>query len=306
MLSGEKQRIERAYNFVEICEWFAARCDLIFLLFDPYKLDISDEFKSVSAGRLPPTRWLGTVGEHRQRAAMVMAPSPVSSLIREQSTPSQCHRASLHLELLTAQLRPTQPRSKLSPTPQHTDETMLTPVATALNSASSRPMAPDPHPASQVINCLRGHDDKVRVILNKADQVDQQQLMRVYGALMWSLGKVFKSPEVCKVRLQGPGRVGHGGDCGASGKRAPRVSQGAARGMAGRQTVRRVGPWRAVRSWGARPMCRRFFLLPAACRMSKSRVSVVPTSPIARGSIVHTHAVLPLAPVACMRGPSTS
>jgi hypothetical protein len=51
----------------------------------------------------------------------------------------------------------------------------------------------------QVISTLRGHDDKVRVILNKADQVDQQQLMRVYGALMWSLGKVFKSPEVCKV-----------------------------------------------------------------------------------------------------------
>jgi hypothetical protein len=41
---------------------------------------------------------------------------------------------------------------------------------------------------------------QVRIILNKSDQVDQQQLMRVYGALMWSLGKVFKSPEVCKVR----------------------------------------------------------------------------------------------------------
>lgn len=40
----------------------------------------------------------------------------------------------------------------------------------------------------------------MRIILNKSDQVDQQQLMRVYGALMWSLGKVFKSPEVCKVR----------------------------------------------------------------------------------------------------------
>ena len=48
----------------------------------------------------------------------------------------------------------------------------------------------------QVIQSLKGHDDKVRVVLNKADQVDMQQLMRVYGALMWSLGKVFRSPEV--------------------------------------------------------------------------------------------------------------
>ena len=33
----------------QVCSWFAARCDLILLLFDPYKLDISDEFKSVRA-----------------------------------------------------------------------------------------------------------------------------------------------------------------------------------------------------------------------------------------------------------------
>ncbi len=96
VLSGEKQRIERAYNFTEVCEWFAQRCDVIVLLFDPHKLDISDEFKSVIAA-------------------------------------------------------------------------------------------------------LRGHDDKVRVVLNKADQVDAQQLLRVYGALMWSLGKVFNTPEVVKV-----------------------------------------------------------------------------------------------------------
>jgi len=86
ILSGEKQRIARSFDFVEVCSWFAARCDLILLLFDPAKLDVSDEFK-------------------------------------------------------------------------------------------------------EVITSLRGHDDKVRVVLNKADSVDMQQLMRVYGALLWSLAK---------------------------------------------------------------------------------------------------------------------
>lgn len=46
-----------------------------------------------------------------------------------------------------------------------------------------------------VIDSLKGNDDKIRCILNKADQVDRQKLMRVYGALMWSLGKVVKTPE---------------------------------------------------------------------------------------------------------------
>jgi GTPase SAR1 family protein len=96
ILSGEKQRLGRQYDFAKVVEQFAHRSDRILLLFDAHKLDISDEF----------------------RGALEM---------------------------------------------------------------------------------LKGHDDKVRCILNKCDQVPNQQLLRVYGALMWSLGKVFKTPEVLRV-----------------------------------------------------------------------------------------------------------
>ena len=51
------------------------------------------------------------------------------------------------------------------------------------------------------IEALRGHDDKIRIVLNKSDMVDHQSLMRVYGALMWSLGKVLGTPEVARVYI---------------------------------------------------------------------------------------------------------
>lgn len=96
ILSGEKQRVHRGYDFEAVVEWFADRADMIILLFDAHKLDISDEFQ-------------------------------------------------------------------------------------------------------RVIHTIKRNQEKMRIVLNKADMVTTQQLMRVYGALMWSLGKVMNTPEVVRV-----------------------------------------------------------------------------------------------------------
>lgn len=96
VLSGEKQRIKRGYEFESVVKWFSDRVDMILLLFDVSKLDISDEFR-------------------------------------------------------------------------------------------------------RVILAARANDHKIHIVLNKADGVTTQQLMRVYGALMWSLGKVIDTPEVSRV-----------------------------------------------------------------------------------------------------------
>jgi len=51
-----------------------------------------------------------------------------------------------------------------------------------------------------VIDTIRLYnDDKIRCVLNKADCVTREQLVRVYGSLMWSMGKIFDTPEVVRV-----------------------------------------------------------------------------------------------------------
>ena len=98
VLAGEKQRLGRDYDFSEVIRWFAERADMIIVMFDGHKLDISDELKTV-------------------------------------------------------------------------------------------------------LDALKPHQDKLRVLLNKADSIDTQSLLRVYGALMWSLGKVVQTPEACRIYL---------------------------------------------------------------------------------------------------------
>eukprot|EP00466_Bigelowiella_natans_P005149 jgi/Bigna1/53161/estExt_Genewise1Plus.C_160054 len=96
VLSGEKQRIERGYDFSGLVRHWAERSERILLIFDAHKLDISDELK-------------------------------------------------------------------------------------------------------EAILSLKGNEDKIRCVLNKADRVGTQELMRVYGALLWSLGKVVFTPEVMRI-----------------------------------------------------------------------------------------------------------
>ncbi|CAM9166710.1 unnamed protein product [Ectocarpus sp. 8 AP-2014] len=41
----------------------------------------------------------------------------------------------------------------------------------------------------EVVSAIAQHGDRVRVVLNKAQEVDDDRLLKVYGALMWSIGR---------------------------------------------------------------------------------------------------------------------
>lgn len=53
----------------------------------------------------------------------------------------------------------------------------------------------------EVMERLKPHASKVRCVLNKADQIDSTNLVRVYGALLWNVGKVLQTPEVARVYI---------------------------------------------------------------------------------------------------------
>jgi len=51
----------------------------------------------------------------------------------------------------------------------------------------------------EILHVLKPMQDKVRCVLNKADTVGATELVRVYGALLWNLGQVLRTPEVTRV-----------------------------------------------------------------------------------------------------------
>ena len=132
ILSGQKQK-SRTYDYDAVMKWFAERADLIIIMFDAHKLDISVR---------------ASFGDH-----------PYDSVQHRRYTPSTCSTNTFFF--------PTTEQDELK----------------------------------GVIELMIPHADKVRVVLNKADSISTQQLMRVYGALMWSLGKVMNTPEVCRVYM---------------------------------------------------------------------------------------------------------
>jgi len=53
----------------------------------------------------------------------------------------------------------------------------------------------------EVMEVFKPYADKVRCVLNKADQIDASNLVKVYGALLWNVGKVLQTPEVARVYI---------------------------------------------------------------------------------------------------------
>jgi GTPase SAR1 family protein len=96
ILAGDVNRLNRGYNVADALEWFASKADRIILLFDAFKLDVSEEFR-------------------------------------------------------------------------------------------------------RSIESISKYDYKMRICLNKADLCGSRDLLRVYGAMLWGLGKVLSCSEVVRV-----------------------------------------------------------------------------------------------------------
>ncbi|TKR64187.1 hypothetical protein L596_024766 [Steinernema carpocapsae] len=53
----------------------------------------------------------------------------------------------------------------------------------------------------EVLHNLRGNEEKIKIVLNKADIVTPDELIRVRDVLMWSLSKILSTVEVPRVHI---------------------------------------------------------------------------------------------------------
>ena len=53
----------------------------------------------------------------------------------------------------------------------------------------------------RIVEILKKNEKKIRIVLNKADMVDGQSLIKLHSALMWSLSRVLTMPEVVRVYM---------------------------------------------------------------------------------------------------------
>ncbi|XP_075678323.1 EH domain-containing protein 3-like [Dermatophagoides pteronyssinus] len=51
----------------------------------------------------------------------------------------------------------------------------------------------------KIIEMIRKYDDKLRIVLNKTDLVTEQEMIRIFGALMWFLGQSLEMKEVIQI-----------------------------------------------------------------------------------------------------------
>ena len=58
-----------------------------------------------------------------------------------------------------------------------------------------------PQQVCDLVKSLSGYANKLCIILNKADIVSCDQLLRVYGALMWNLSRVIMTPELPRLYI---------------------------------------------------------------------------------------------------------
>ena len=63
-------------------------------------------------------------------------------------------------------------------------------------------LKPDvPEDLRQTLQAIKRYSHKMRVVLNKADELEPLELTKIYGSLLWSLGQALECSEVPDILM---------------------------------------------------------------------------------------------------------